>query len=1141
MCKLDKALYGLKQAPRAWYETLSKFLHQHKFVKGTIDNTLFTYKTKSDIISVQIYVDDIIIGSTSVKLNDNASVKCPMLPLNNLGPDESGISINETLFRGMIGSLMYLTASRPDIQFSTCLCTSAKKKSSVVMSSAEDEYVVATGCCAQVLWIKIQLADYDVLYDKYTENFSPLPPKKTVRAALATLGLVDENNPELSSTDLVKSSSLRTRYFSATWKVPLTSYMRKVAEISHQPKKSLVLSSREVNAKNTGDKPFSETFVHHVSQSKSTTDKRPKKNKIPSSSDLKASKDVRHSDDDYQIKFMGPIYSDMDDDADAKDEGIEITLDDSFKNNEVHEAESDLESMPRDEIESVSGFKATKTEDDDTQSQHKKELSNSEENVVDNVLDELADMANSHNIEFNSFATKPSLSDPLGYLHTNLRSLTSRVKHLESSLAQQIIKDSVKQALPKFDKRVKKTLNAEIPKLLIKPLNNAFNLLNKRNATDKGDVNLCELVDLIRDLVVLIDSASASAKAALEGEDPNEILIKQANADKEMADAQREQSSKQAPSTVKKVLSVTTALVVQSSEDKPTEDEPPFKRLSLFNITSSEFSPTPLKDDKVKGVASEEDPLKELIPLIDEEGDDPLPITKISYRVNNSNKEASMRIIKDNQPLNLTVYDKFVLKMLGFSEWVEVYALASKVKTQAAKLGIPSPPQLKAFKLPPAERKVEGVVGKAGMVIKETEAGIFLYNGNFNLVFYIRSQYALASIPRLIRIQNLFKIDSEYVQHVYDELIYEIESRPDFVQVREIVEKNQDGRFEEMAIETEKNAASGNTVIDENRGVETSMSDLKTQVEGLEGLDSDFTNWFMGEIMKKQEDFREEVSTLHQTIEDLQADVALCKRSLASSSDNTNHGPKINVPKPSPFVEKREARAVDDFLWEMEQYLEGTATIDTWAGFVVDFKKQFYSENAKNEAKSQLHKLKQFEAIWKYVKEFATLVLEIPELFDQDSLFYFLDGLQGWAKMKLERRGVQDLSMAISHVEALIEFNFIELVTARRKRAPMVCWLMETKTRVMAGVGSIRILNAIKLKTEVPKVVGKGLQYVEATINGVKVRAFVDSGTTHNFMADDEAKRLGINATKRSGTIKTVNSSAKAIHGVAKDIRAKIA
>ncbi|GKG32988.1 gag-aspartyl protease domain-containing protein, partial [Tanacetum coccineum] len=90
------------------------------------------------------------------------------------------------------------------------------------------------------------------------------------------------------------------------------------------------------------------------------------------------------------------------------------------------------------------------------------------------------------------------------------------------------------------------------------------------------------------------------------------------------------------------------------------------------------------------------------------------------------------------------------------------------------------------------------------------------------------------------------------------------------------------------------------------------------------------------------------------------------------------------------------------------------------------------------------------------------------------------------------------------------------------------------------SMGSVRILNAIKVKTELPKVVGKGLQYLEATINGVKVRALVDFGVTHNFVADDEAKRLRITTTKGSGTIKAVNSTAKPIQGVAKDVRAKI-
>nr|GFA49527.1 copia protein [Tanacetum cinerariifolium] len=62
--KLNNALYGLKQAPRAWYEELSKFLLQNHFFKGTIDPTLFIRRFNDDILMVQVYVDDIIFGST---------------------------------------------------------------------------------------------------------------------------------------------------------------------------------------------------------------------------------------------------------------------------------------------------------------------------------------------------------------------------------------------------------------------------------------------------------------------------------------------------------------------------------------------------------------------------------------------------------------------------------------------------------------------------------------------------------------------------------------------------------------------------------------------------------------------------------------------------------------------------------------------------------------------------------------------------------------------------------------------------------------------------------------------------------------------------------------------------------------------
>nr|GFB26273.1 copia protein [Tanacetum cinerariifolium] len=67
--RLKKALYGLKQAPRAWYDELSKFLLSKGFTKGSIDPTLFITKHEGDILLVQIYVDDIIFGSTNLNLS----------------------------------------------------------------------------------------------------------------------------------------------------------------------------------------------------------------------------------------------------------------------------------------------------------------------------------------------------------------------------------------------------------------------------------------------------------------------------------------------------------------------------------------------------------------------------------------------------------------------------------------------------------------------------------------------------------------------------------------------------------------------------------------------------------------------------------------------------------------------------------------------------------------------------------------------------------------------------------------------------------------------------------------------------------------------------------------------------------------
>ena len=157
--KLNKALYGLKQAPRAWYDRLKKFLIEKGFIIGVADTTLFIQKNEKGLLLIQIYVDDIIFGSTNEELCDEFSkimqqefemsmmgelnyflgfqvkqlkegifiyqekyvkellkrfgmesskeAKTLMSTNTKLDHDENGISIDQKMYRGIIGSLLY--------------------------------------------------------------------------------------------------------------------------------------------------------------------------------------------------------------------------------------------------------------------------------------------------------------------------------------------------------------------------------------------------------------------------------------------------------------------------------------------------------------------------------------------------------------------------------------------------------------------------------------------------------------------------------------------------------------------------------------------------------------------------------------------------------------------------------------------------------------------------------------------------------------------------------------------------------------------------------------------------------------------------------------------------------------------------
>jgi hypothetical protein len=167
VCKLKKVLYGLKQAPRAWYSRLDKYLQQARFRKGSAENNLYIKVSQGNTLLIEVYVDDIIFGSDDDRLShkftkdmqnefemsllgelsfflglqirqrnqgifisqtkyiremlkrfgmeDCKPVITPMQTSCKLGKDDDSKSTDQRQYRSMIGSLLYVTTSRPDV------------------------------------------------------------------------------------------------------------------------------------------------------------------------------------------------------------------------------------------------------------------------------------------------------------------------------------------------------------------------------------------------------------------------------------------------------------------------------------------------------------------------------------------------------------------------------------------------------------------------------------------------------------------------------------------------------------------------------------------------------------------------------------------------------------------------------------------------------------------------------------------------------------------------------------------------------------------------------------------------------------------------------------------------------------------
>nr|GEW08659.1 hypothetical protein [Tanacetum cinerariifolium] len=118
MYKLKKALYGLKQAPRACYDMLSSFLISQDFSKGSVDHTLFIRRNGNDLLLSKYALES--LKKYGFKSCD--PVDTPMVEKSKLDEDKEGKAIDLSHYHGMIGTLLYLIASRPDLQLAICMC-----------------------------------------------------------------------------------------------------------------------------------------------------------------------------------------------------------------------------------------------------------------------------------------------------------------------------------------------------------------------------------------------------------------------------------------------------------------------------------------------------------------------------------------------------------------------------------------------------------------------------------------------------------------------------------------------------------------------------------------------------------------------------------------------------------------------------------------------------------------------------------------------------------------------------------------------------------------------------------------------------------------------------------------------------------
>nr|GEX78491.1 hypothetical protein [Tanacetum cinerariifolium] len=162
--KLKKALYGLKQAPRAWYDMLSSFLISQDFSKGSVDPTLFIRRNGNDLLLSKYALESL----KKYNFESCDPVDTPMMEKSKLDENKEGKAIDQSHYHGMIGTLLYLTASRLNLQFAICMCAryQARPTKKHLHAHLQMRITLVVKIHAVAHLMRSQLTDYGLGYNK---------------------------------------------------------------------------------------------------------------------------------------------------------------------------------------------------------------------------------------------------------------------------------------------------------------------------------------------------------------------------------------------------------------------------------------------------------------------------------------------------------------------------------------------------------------------------------------------------------------------------------------------------------------------------------------------------------------------------------------------------------------------------------------------------------------------------------------------------------------------------------------------------------------------------------------------------------------------------------------------------------------